>query len=146
MNKKLLITVLILFLIPLLTYGEKKGYSNELVGFQGEWLYSEGEEYGFFIYLEQEGDKIRGGYSAVVGKNGRRIDGIPGESENISGIIEGDVAEITFKSDWGGIGKAKITPKGNQIEWEIIKGTEKGKFLCPYTSVLNRQNGKAENE
>ena len=146
MNKKQLITVLILFLIPLLTYGEKQGYSNEFAGFQGEWKYSDGEEYWFFIYLEQEGDKIRGGYSAVVGKKGRRIDGIPGESDNIVGTVKGNVAEITFKSDDGEIGKAKIIHNGNQIEWAIIEVRDKGKFLCPYKAVLNRMNGEVENE
>ena len=140
MNRKQFIVIVTLFLMLLLPCSEKKGYSNEPVGFQGEWKYSDGEEYWFFIYLEQEGDKIRGGYSAVVGKNGRRIDGIPGESDNIVGTVKGNVAEITFKSDDGEIGKAKITHNGNQIEWAIIQVTDKVKFLCPYKAVLKRQN------
>lgn len=111
--------------------------------FSGEWVYAE-EEYHFFLYLEQDGNKVNGGYSAVVGRSGNKIDGIPGESENISGLINEDVAEITFKSDWGGMGKAKIIYKDDKIEWEIIEGTEQGQFYCPRKVILTRRDDKLE--
>ncbi|MBU0694690.1 MAG: hypothetical protein KKC11_08520 [Candidatus Omnitrophica bacterium] len=137
MKKPLLLSILILLLLSFSTFANDK-----LADFNGEWVYEKGERW-FLLHLEQQGQKIEGWYSAVVNWSNEwrmRIDGIPEESKNIiSGIIKGDTAEVKFKSEWGGTGKAKISHKGNKIKWEIIKGTETGKFYCPQSGALRKK-------
>jgi len=110
--------------------------------FQGSWLFDGvTEEMGictFTLDIKQDGDKIKGFYTAVA-LNGDKIDYDDEEKSNVKGTVKGNVAEAKFKSDWGGTGKVKITLMGDLLKWEIISGTEKGYFWCPYTVVLERE-------
>lgn len=133
--KSLIPLILILLLLLFSVYAEKPA------NFQGDWWFDGVlEDFGrciFNLNLFQEGNKITGWYSSVA-YNGNKIDYDPDEEQNISGIIKGNTAIITFKSyGWGGTGKAKITHKDDRIEWEII--AEKGYYWCPHKVILEKK-------
>ena len=129
---------------------KKQKLDNELVNFQGDWVCKEGDEYWFYLHLDQRGHKVKGWYSAVANDNSdwkMRIDGIPEESENIIlGTVKGRIAEVEFKSEWGGMGKAKIIYKGDKIEWLVTEVLQRG-YYCPNEAILLRdKKRKTRNE
>ena len=140
----ILISITIFLCLPMPAYSAGTKHTDvRYSDFNGDWVYNEGEVW-FYLHLEQQDRKVKGWYSAVIG-NGSRIDGIPEETENISGIVKDNVAEVEFKSDWGGAGKVKIIYKGDKVEWLITEVFRKG-YYCPDGPVLLKEKQVTMNE
>ena len=122
----------------------------KLEDFSGDWTWAEIDEKGnycstFHLELKQQYNKVRGKYDATA-SYGNRLDCSSDEEEyNISGVVNGDVADVEFKSWYGkgmgggsGKGRAKIVYMGDRIEWIVIKDPQNGWYYCPNKAVLKR--------
>jgi len=136
--------VLMAFLFGLMIISpESYGQAND---FSGGWSY-EGitdvdvgtpAQCTFTVILKQKGNKISGEYEAVA-LNGNRIDIDEEGGNKITGVINGNIADVQFESaSWGGKGNAKITHLGNKIMWEVTK-IVKPDVWCPKKVVLVKE-------
>lgn len=135
----LLIPILFLALLPTISFAGKPE------NFQGHWSAS-GKDWVFTMELVQKDNKLTGSYCAVA-YGGNRMDcGDTGE-DNIKGVIQGNVANITFASFYGAgiggrnknIGKAKLTMSKDRIEWVITEDPKNKFYYCPDKAILKRE-------
>jgi len=118
--------------------------------FSGDW-WAEGDGWSFNLALEQEGNKLKGRYCAVA-QNGNRIDCDP-DKDNIRGDVKGSESEVAFDSYYGegmgkrggNVGKAKISIRGNKLEWIVIESPKNTYYYCPNKAILEKRVRKIYN-
>jgi hypothetical protein len=99
-----------------------------------------GKSDSFVLDLWSSGARLCGTHLATA-HLGNRVDEIDDADAppSILGSIEGTVAEVTFKSGWGGSGHATIRVVGDQLRWQLA-GRGEGTFWFPSKAVLMREH------
>ncbi|WP_174822349.1 hypothetical protein [Pantoea sp. CCBC3-3-1] len=114
--------------------------SHEL--FSGVWQGHEDEYSSLMLKLNQNGNGIKGQYCYIT-QNGNRIDCPADNINNLSGIIKGSVAEISFDSSFGGkSGKSKLTINGKEMRWTLLAEPKDGVSYAPTHYTLTRSTDK----
>ena len=101
-----------------------------------------GQDDSFQLYLRASGENICGFHFASMQRGnhideGDQLDGKP----TITGIVRGDVADLHWRSAWGGQGTATIRLRGNEIDWTIDDSS--GRSALPRHEILIRQRAGA---
>lgn len=94
------------------------------------------------LKLNQNGNGIKGQYCYIT-QNGNRIDCPADNTNNLSGIINGSVAEISFDSAFGGkSGKSTLTINDKEMRWTLLAEPKNGVFYAPTHYTLTRSADK----
>jgi hypothetical protein len=112
--------------------------------FTGSWGWGNEHE-GFDLTLRQEGTKLTGHHVSTV-MDGDRTDAVTEDDPpSITGSVAGNVATVEFRSGYSDIkGKARITLRGDSLDWEILS-VEEGEQYLPAKATLHRVSGVAPN-
>ncbi|WP_145538541.1 hypothetical protein [Yersinia kristensenii] len=83
--------------------------------FSGHWE-SNDESKSLTLDLIEKENNVSGRYCFIT-NNGNRIDCT--EDNNINGVINNNIASVSFESTFGGVGKATLSIKDNELKYSI---------------------------
>jgi len=100
----------------------------------------------FLLDLWTTGNSICGSHIAT-GHLGNRVDegDLLDGKPTVTGNVDGDVANVGFRSAWGATGTATIRLEGSTLHWKILTQTD-GQSWLPQDAVLLRQAAPAKTE
>ncbi len=107
---------------------------------------SEGMRDYFWLDLWTNGDSVCG-FHISTGHLGSRVD--EGDLLNgrptITGLADGAVAKVHFRSAWGATGTATIRVEDQKLNWEVLDQTE-GQSWIPRQAILLKQQVSSKKE
>jgi len=137
--------------IVILIYGLYCGAASaeENADLSGEWT-ANGPDWSFSLNLERGDGQIYGNYCGVA-LGGDKIDcydANSGAGYAVQGTVNGNEAEITFKTYYGerigepseNVGKAILTHRTDkELEWICVNEPTNGMYWMPRVMILRRE-------
>jgi hypothetical protein len=107
--------------------------------FSGKWQWKHGQE-ALTLNLRQSGSRLTG-WHAAIGQGGLRVDeAAPDQPPSIEGMINGETAEVTFRSTYPGSsahGHATLKLRGGALYWHVVDTD--GEEYLPDSARLTRR-------
>lgn len=113
--------------------------------FDGKWSGEEKNEDGLSqltLVIDQNNEKLTGSYCFIT-RDGARIDCPDENIKNLHGNVKGNLATITFDSEFGGKnGHATLQLVENKIKWSLTQPPTNGEYYAPHAFTLNKIDEK----